>query len=327
MKRYIFLILFSVLVVTNSIAQIKNGKPPFNSVSFITASDNVELYVKTSGNGPVCIYVHGGPGAWSKSFEDMKGNRLERKLRMVYYDQRGCGRSAVSADTNYSLDRMVEDIEDIRRSLGVEKIYLLSHSFGGILAVSYAQKYANHLHGLILVNSTLNLDYSLEQQIKHINQLLDTNFTVQNTDSLMSVFGAARAALSEKEIDFKMLSDRKKTVELLDSIDNSYKRSTDFVQHLWDFPEYKKDFTRLTKSIEVPVLVITGEKDYAIGVDHYKAFHFPKQEVVSINGGHVLYYERSKEFTKAVFYFIKKQSEGRKIKRLGDGSTNSFRGL
>jgi len=81
------------------------------------------------------------PGAWSKSFEDMRGNSLERKLRMVYFDQRGCGRSDTPVDKNYSLDRMVDDIEDIRRSSGVEKIYLLSHSFGGIIAVNYAKKY------------------------------------------------------------------------------------------------------------------------------------------------------------------------------------------
>lgn len=276
-----------------------------DTLSFITTSDNVRLYAKVSGNGPNCIYVHGGPGAWSKSFEDMKGNRLEKKLRMVYYDQRGCGRSAVSTDRNYTLERMVDDIEDIRRSLGVEKIYLLSHSFGGILAVSYAKKYADHLRGLILANSTLNLDYSLEQQIKHVNQLIKTDFKVTNIDSLMSVFGAARTELSEKGLNYRMLSDRKKTVELLDSIDDSYKRSTDFVQYLWDFPGYMEDFTRLTNSIEAPVLVITGRKDYAIGVDHYKAFHFPEQKVVRINGGHVLYYEQNKEFTKAVFSFIK----------------------
>ena len=137
MKTKFFLILVSVLIGTNTFSQTKNGQSQIDSVPFVTTSDNVKLYVKVSGKGPVCIYVHGGPGAWSKSFENMKGNRLEKKLRMVYYDQRGCGRSSVATDKNYSLDRMVDDIEDIRRSLGEEKVYLLSHSFGGILAVSY----------------------------------------------------------------------------------------------------------------------------------------------------------------------------------------------
>jgi len=303
MKKYKFTLLATLLIANFAFSQINIA----DSLSYITTSDHVRLYVKKSGSGPVCIYIHGGPGAWSKSFEDLKGNNLEQKLKMVYYDQRGCGRSQISIDKNYGLERMVDDIEDIRRALGTEKIYLLSHSFGGIIAVSYAKKYPDHLLGLILANSTLNLNYSLEQQIIHVNDLLETNFRVSNIDSLMPVFSAARNALSQKGLNYKMLSDKKETVELLDSIDNSYNRTTDFAQHLWDFPEYHKDFTNLTKTIELPVLIITGKKDYAIGVNHYKAFLFPNKKVVKINGGHVLYYEQNKDFANAVFSFIKYQ--------------------
>lgn len=300
MKRYLFALFVIVLTSNYAISQMNMA----DTSSFILTSDQVKLFVRKAGNGPVCIYVHGGPGAWSKSFEAMKGNRLEKKLTMIYYDQRGCGRSDNAINKDYSLDRMVDDIEDIRRYLGVEKMYLLSHSFGGIIATSYAEKYPDHLYGLILANSTLNLNYSLEQQIKHINKLINTHFTVTKEDSLMSVFGAARTALSEKGLNYKMLSDSKKTVDLLDSIDNSYARSTDFVSHLWDYPKYKADYTSHTSNIKVPVLIITGRKDYAIGVDHYKAFKFPNQKVVHINGGHVLYYEQNEAFTKAIFSFV-----------------------
>lgn len=64
---------------------------------------------------------------------------------------------------------MVEDIEAIRHALGVERIYLLAHSFGGIIAVNYAKKYPDHLFGLILANSTLDLNSSLEDQIGYVN--------------------------------------------------------------------------------------------------------------------------------------------------------------
>lgn len=294
MKRLVSL-LFSIILAINFA----------HSQTYITASDRVKLFAKISGNGPVCIFIHGGPGAWSKSFEDMKGNSLEQKLRMVYFDQRGCGRSDTSVEKNYSLDRMIEDIEDIRRFMGVEKIYLLSHSFGGILAVNYAEKYPNHLIGLILANSTLNMNYSLEGQIKSINEMLKTNFTITNKDSAMSIFWEARSALSKKGLEYKMLSNNKKTVDLLDSIDNSYNRTRDFAKHVDNYKEYNQDFTSNTKTINVPVLVITGKRDYAIGVNHYKYFQFPNQKIVHINGGHVLYYEQNKEFSKAIFFFIK----------------------
>ena len=304
MRKFITLLLVVVSTLRFAFSQTRVNNSQINSPSFITMSDRVKLFSKLSGNGPVCIFVHGGPGAWSKSFEDMKGNSLERKLRMLYFDQRGCGRSDTSVKKNYSLDRMVDDIEAIRQNLGVEKIYLLSHSFGGIIAVNYAKKYANHLLGLILANSTLDLDNSLEQQIKHINELINTNYTVTNKDSILKTFWLARHELSERGLDYKMLSDSKKAVDMLDSIDNSYNLRRDFAKHVWDYKSYREDFSKDTKNIKVPVLIITGKKDYAIGVDHYKLFKFPNKKVVSIDGGHLLYYEQNKAFTDAIFSFI-----------------------
>ena len=142
MRKLIVLLIPVILMTDFAFSQTNRAEnDSIDPSTFIRTSDNVRLFAKISGNGPVCIFVHGGPGAWSKSFEDMKGNSLEKHLRMVYFDQRGSGRSGNSIGKNYSLDRMVEDIEDIRLALGVEKIYLLSHSFGGIIAVNYAKKH------------------------------------------------------------------------------------------------------------------------------------------------------------------------------------------
>ncbi|WP_293945335.1 MULTISPECIES: alpha/beta fold hydrolase [unclassified Sphingobacterium] len=294
------MILVNFVFAQKKITDVKRASLPF-----IETSDHVKLFVKTAGTGTVCIFLHGGPGAWSKSFEEMGGHNLEKKLKMVYFDQRGCGRSDTSAERNYSLDRMVDDIEDIRRALGTEKIYLLSHSFGGVIAVNYAKKYPNHLFGLILANSTLDLTSSLEAQIQHVNELINTNFEATPADSILSMFSLARRTLSNRGLGYKMLSDDKKTTDMLDHIDDSYGRSNDFAKHVWGYKIYTEDFRQETKDIKVPVLVIAGKKDYAIGVDHYRKFNFPNQKTVLINGGHVLYYERNKEFTEAIFSFIK----------------------
>ena len=57
----------------------------------VTTSDGVNLYTKKAGKGPVVIYVHGGLGAWSRSFEDLKGNELEKFMTVIYCVQRGSG--------------------------------------------------------------------------------------------------------------------------------------------------------------------------------------------------------------------------------------------
>ena len=99
-------------------------------------SDGVELYFEIAGEGKPCLYLHGGPGYWSKSFQHFSGKLLEEHLQMVYLDQRGCGRSEHSPTQDYSLNRLIDDIEELRIFLGIEEWFVLGHSFGGILAVN-----------------------------------------------------------------------------------------------------------------------------------------------------------------------------------------------
>lgn len=273
---------------------------------YVNTDDSVRIFVKQSGQGPLCIFIHGGPGAWSRSFEELKGNNLESGLTMVYYDQRGCGRSESSPDGNYSIDRMVEDIDLIRKYYHADKVYLLSHSFGGILAVNYALRYPDRVRGLILANSTLNIGLSLKNQIDYINLLLTANFTVQDSSesSLMSTFIRAKSALTDIGLSYKVLSDSKNSVEKVDSIDRLNSRNYDFARKAFQMDEYWQDFTKLSRKIGVPVLVITGTKDHSVGENHYLLFEFKNHRVVRINGGHLLYYENNQRFVQSVFDFV-----------------------
>jgi proline iminopeptidase len=287
--KFIFYLIALSCCFTNTIGQT------------IQTSDSVSLYLKVAGTGTPCIFVHGGPGAWSLSFEAMGGNALEKNLTMYYYDQRGSGRSASSTD--YSIDRMVEDIENIRISTGADKVYVLAHSFGGVIAQKYAEKYAVHLKGLILLNVTLFLTNSLDAQIGFVNQQLGTQFKV--VDSIMPVFFAAKSALNKSGLEYKTLSDNPATVAKLDSIDRSSPRNYSFARQALSMPEYFADFTPGTANVKIPVLVITGTADHNIGPDHYKLFKYPNQQVKIIKGGHVLYYEHNKAFAEAVEKFVK----------------------
>ncbi|WP_416307484.1 alpha/beta fold hydrolase [Neptunicella sp. SCSIO 80796] len=276
--------------------------------NFLVTDDGTELFVKKSGQGPVCIFIHGGPGAWSQSFEQLKGNRLEDQLTMIYYDQRGSGRSAKSKSGDYSLDRMVKDIELIRQHYHASDIYLMSHSFGGILAVNYAQHFPEHIKGLILANSTLNLTYSLNNQIDYVNQLLGTDFKPSDNrpDSVMSTFMQARKALSDKGLSYKVLSGQQSSVELVNAIDEKSPSDYDFSKHAFQIDDYWQDYTTITAQIEVPTLVISGMQDHSVGEQHYQSFHFSHMQIKQIDGGHLLYYENSDPFIQSVFEFVQR---------------------
>lgn len=301
-------ILFAFLIFCmgyNGFSQ-QNAEIKKTNDSTIVSSDGVPLFLKVSGKGEVCIFVHGGPGAWSKSFEELGGNVLEDKLTMCYYDQRGCGRSQSSKNNNYSLDRMIDDIEDIRLYLNVPKVFVMGHSFGGILATKYAEKYPEHVKGLILLNATLDINYSLRNQISFISKTIDEDIPFQNSDSVLDTFFEAKKRLSKTDLNYKILSDNKTNVEKLDKLDNSQKRNSAFAQHALISPVYFSDFTKETALIKVPTLIITGTKDNNIGPEHYKSFLFPNQEVKIIDGGHILYFEKNKEFKNTVQTFVKK---------------------
>jgi len=285
----------------SSTAQQRNTFTRLNDSTILT-SDSIALYVKVAGKGTPCIFVHGGPGAWSLSFEALGGSSLEKGLAMYYFDQRGCGRSQGTANNDYSLDRMLADIETVRLLSGKEKVYVMGHSFGGILATAYALKYPAHVKGLILLNATLYIYNSLQSQIQFVNQELGTHYVVTNKDSLMPVFMAAKKAFNERGLEYRMLSDNKSSIERLDAIDSA-PRNYAFARYALGDKVYLQDFTEMTRSIKVPVLVIGGTADHNIGPDHYKLFRFPHARVKIITSGHVLYYEKNKEFTDAVLSF------------------------
>lgn len=275
---------------------------------FFETSDHVKIKYKVSGAGEACIYVPGGPGQGYPSFELMGGSNLEKNMQMIYMDQRGSGESGKSE--NYHLEKMVQDIEELRLHLKLKKVFLLAHSFGGIIAVSYAKKYPQYTKGLILTNITLHFlnNESIKEQIAYGNSLLQKENKAVPKDSLSSELSKISSALRKKRIGYKFLTEDIETIKEMDKIDSLHPRIIDFgmavISKPKDFPEYYTDYTSVTKNIHVPVLVITGTKDKAVGTQHYKTFRFPNQKVISINGGHLLYYERNREFVSAVDRFI-----------------------
>ena len=118
----------------------------------ITTSDGVQLYANVKGSGPACLYVHGGPGSGSYWMEVFMGDSLEQHFRMIYLDQRGVGRSSGSNDGNYSLERMVQDFEEVRISLGIKEWFTIGHSFGGVLQMAYVKNNPEVNKGLMFIN-------------------------------------------------------------------------------------------------------------------------------------------------------------------------------
>jgi proline iminopeptidase len=113
----------------------------------------VLIYYKALGTGEPLVALHGGPGA-SHDYLLPYLLPLARTNRLILIDERGSGRSEKLEDpAGYTVENMVEDVEAVRVALGLGKINLLGHSYGGVLAQAYALKYQEHLSHIILCST------------------------------------------------------------------------------------------------------------------------------------------------------------------------------
>ncbi len=123
---------------------------PYKEHSFIVDMPH-RVYVEESGNpkGIPVLFIHGGPGAGC----DPQHRRFfdPEKYRIVLFDQRGCGRSLPHASLkNNTTQDLVNDIETIRKNLGVARWVLFGGSWGSTLALLYAQAFPDCVAGMIL---------------------------------------------------------------------------------------------------------------------------------------------------------------------------------
>jgi proline iminopeptidase len=87
---------------------------------------------------------------------------------------------------------MIEDIEEIRKHYGAEKVYLLAHSFGGIPGHPICFKISGSCEGSHSRQLYLNMKYSLQQQISYMNKLMNTDFKAEDA-TLLSDFITAKS--------------------------------------------------------------------------------------------------------------------------------------
>ncbi|HEX7240384.1 MAG TPA: alpha/beta hydrolase, partial [Longimicrobiaceae bacterium] len=184
----------------------ESGLPPgLRAGEHEAVVDGVRLWYRVAGSAPAgaapVVFLHGGPGYNSHSFSVLAGPRLECGLRMVYFDQRGSGRSQRPESGEYSIERLVEDVEGLRRALGVPKVALLGHSFGGTLALEYAARYPERVSRLVFVSGL----YDAPLQCRLRRERLAAAHPEAVARALADSAGAAAIAESDCNAEFRAL--------------------------------------------------------------------------------------------------------------------------
>lgn len=136
---------------------------------YLTGAGGVQIFYHVEGSGPdTLVMVSGGPGLSYRYMSPDLGV-LTRGRTVIYFDQRGSGRSTVINDpTQLTAALQVQDIEAIRQFFGLETMALAGHSAGANFAAMYAAEYPARVERLLLLDpgpasGTIAQEFALER--------------------------------------------------------------------------------------------------------------------------------------------------------------------
>jgi proline iminopeptidase len=295
MNRYLLVLLFARLSLSPAHAQEQR----------ILTSDSVALYVQVKGEGPACLFIHGGPGSGSHWLEKFFGARLEKRFRMIYVDQRGVGRSGSPADGNFSLERVVQDFEEVRQALGIERWLTLGHSFGGIVQAAYAEQHPEAVSGLLMINCTLDMRESFCQSwVPHASHVLGIDAPAECPEEPAELMAAMMERIQQLHAQGLMWRMGFAAPASEAAMQRTYGGipdwNSDFAAVAFDLPDYWRDMRERTPHIAQPVLFFHGRTDHMVGPAHHAGIAFPRMMKWASDVGHMPFLEAPDDLERAI---------------------------
>ena len=319
------MLLLCLLVLPFScLAQTPKLPPMYMVQEGFVDSHGALIYYKAVGRGAPLVIVHGGPGASHDYFLPYL-LPLMRTNRLIFIDERGSGRSSKLTDPKqYTIANMVEDLEAVRLGLGLGRISLLGHSFGGALVQAYALKYQKNLSHLILGStfaSTKELNEALARMKAEMNPKDRERVTVLEAAGLFGkgeVWEHGRypeeyAKLAWGEGYFPYLYQNRPDPNY-DPLSSNTGTAWDVYREMWGSDgEFVVDgnltdveYVDRLSEIKVPTLIIVGDHDES-DPRMSKEMHEKiagSQLVILPNSGHMTFVDQTEQFLKTVREFV-----------------------
>jgi proline iminopeptidase len=231
-----------------------------------------ELYAREVGKGPVIIVLHGGPD-FDQSYLLPEMDRLSDSYRLIYYDQRGRGKSASNVrPEDVTLASDIVDLEKVRLYFHLESVTLLGHSWGTVIALEYALKYPERVSHLILMNPgpasredylQLRKDW-LEKRPEAMAQRKAISETTAYKE------GDPEAVTAYYQIHFKPALARPEDYEKLiarmhadftkEGVLKARAVEDRLMQDTWAKPDF--DLLPHLKALKIPTLVLSGDHEF-----------------------------------------------------------------
>jgi proline iminopeptidase len=247
------------------LAPAQDDKSPL-VVEGLRLINGTQIFCKSIGTGIPLMILHGGPGL-DHSYFLPQMEKLADTYELIFFDQRGCGKSSIRLDsTVMTLDALVEDIDRVRDAYNLNTMNLMGHSWGGLLAMFYAIKHGDRLNSLILVNSTPPTSELRSASFRIIGQMTSRDDSIAQASLVQTPeFKRRDPAAMQKyfrllfrgSFRFRQLAD-----QLTLTFGPDYGARSKLVQYLAKDPQIQKyDLLSRLETIRCPVLIIGSDYD------------------------------------------------------------------
>jgi proline iminopeptidase len=278
----------------------------------LTTADGRRLAYTRVGSGPTLVCHGGGPGFSSLYLGNVGG--LDEELELVKLDPRGTGASDRPADPRaYTIDDYADDVEELRAHLGQDRINLLGHSHGGVVAVEYAARHPERVDRLILASTLVRFAPEQESAMEAAMAARRDEPWYADAAAALEAEQAGNFATDEeleelamRELPFYFAhyGDAERAYLEMLRADVPNADTLRFFNHEI-FPTF--DLRPKLERITAPTLVITGEEDFITGpvCANEIAAGIPDAEKVILPGiGHFLFVEGPEAWRDAVLAFL-----------------------
>jgi proline iminopeptidase len=318
------ILLFVLAIPFSCLTQTQKLPPVFQVQQGFVESHGALIYYETMGRGAPLVIVHGGPGA-SHDYFLPHLLPLMRTNRLIFIDERGSGKSSKLEDPKeYTVASMVEDLEAVRVGLGLGKISLLGHSFGGVIVQAYALKYQKHLSHLIL-GSTFASTKELNEALARMKAAMEPKDRERITSlEAAGLFGKGEvwehgrypeeyAKLAWGKGYFPYLY-QKRPDPTYDPVSSNTDTAWDVYREMWgsdgefvvDGNLKEVEYVDRLSEIKVPTLIIVGDHDES-DPKMSKEMHDKiagSQLVILPDSGHMTFVDQPEQFLKTVREFV-----------------------
>lgn len=270
-----------------------------------------------SGNETPLLLLHGGPGAPSHYLKPLEQIADDRPV--VFYDQLGAGRSPAPNDPAlWTVERFVQELDDVRSALGLDDVHILGHSWGSMLAMDYLLTEPEGVHSVIFASPALNVGRWTEDARNLLKALpADTQAIIEQHE----LDGTTDSPEYQEAVMayYEMYLSRSEpwSSHLMDAFEGF---NTDLYGYMWGPSEFTatgtlQNYNRESdlRDLTLPVLFTTGRYDEAIPetVEHFQSLVPGAKLLIFENSAHMTMLDEPEAYTEAVQNFLRSVDSSR----------------